>query len=323
MTSGELSDPETAAASAEAVTASANRLLVGQGAAGLMQAFELFTRAAGLGSGEAAARLAVFSAGGILRPPNWDQALDHLQRAAELGWAPAQHELRLLAGGESGSYAALRAQVDIAAWIAPRPRETISDSPRIRRVAAFLSAEECQWLIERGRHKLAPALVYDERDAGFQAVGDRTNSAAEFTLADADVALVLLHARMAATIGLPSQLLETTQLLHYAPGQQFLPHYDFFDPQKPGLAAHVEKFGQRIATILIYLNDDYEGGETDFPRLEYRFKGRTGDALLFANVDPSNAPDYRTLHAGLAPLNGEKWLLSQWVRNRVADPQAS
>ena len=66
--------------------------------------------------------------------------------------------------------------------------------------------------------------------------------------------------------------------------------------------------GQRAATLLVYLNDDYEGGETDFPRINFRFKGGLGDALIFSNIDPAGAPDYDTVHAGLPPTTGEKWL---------------
>jgi prolyl 4-hydroxylase len=67
----------------------------------------------------------------------------------------------------------------------------------------------------------------------------------------------------------------------------------------------------------MYLNDDYEGGETDFPALGLRHRGRKGDALLWANVDRVGDPDRRTLHAGLAATRGEKWLLSQWIRDRT------
>ena len=75
--------------------------------------------------------------------------------------------------------------------------------------------------------------------------------------------------------------------------------------------------GQRIVTFLIYLNEGFVGGETDFPRLGLRHKGAKGDALYFGNLDPAGAPDPRTLHAGLPPTRGEKWLFSQWVRNRA------
>src|SRR5689334_18536072 len=111
--------------------------------------------------------------------------------------------------------------------------------------------------------------------------------------------------------------MELTKVLHYQPGQQFDPHYDFIDPEVPGYAGELAARGQRLATFLLYLNDDYEGGETAFPQLGLKHKGRRGAALLFANVDRNNAPDRRTLHAGLPPASGEKWLLSQWLRDRA------
>ena len=71
-------------------------------------------------------------------------------------------------------------------------------------------------------------------------------------------------------------------------------------------------------TFLLSLNDGYEGGETKFPELQQRWKGRAGNALFFWNVEPDGTPDRRTVHAGLPPASGEKWLLSQWVRVPVA-----
>jgi hypothetical protein len=75
--------------------------------------------------------------------------------------------------------------------------------------------------------------------------------------------------------------------------------------------------GQRATTVLIYLNEGYEGGETEFPELDWRFKGKPGDALVFWNLTPAGEPDQRTQHAGLPPTSGEKWLYSKWVRERA------
>jgi hypothetical protein len=75
--------------------------------------------------------------------------------------------------------------------------------------------------------------------------------------------------------------------------------------------------GQRAFTVLVYLNEDLEGGETDFPRVGLRHRGRKGDALVFRNVDAHGQPDRRTLHAGLSPSQGEKWVLSIWIRDRA------
>ena len=74
--------------------------------------------------------------------------------------------------------------------------------------------------------------------------------------------------------------------------------------------------GQRAVTALVYLNDGYEGGETDFPELGWKYRGRKGDALLFWNLTPQGEPEPRTLHAGLPPTSGEKWLYSKWIRQK-------
>lgn len=283
----------------------------------LEEGLQRIEHAAALGSGAALTRLAYFKAAGVGQKPDWDQGVDLLQQGAEAGWAPALSELRLLAGG-GDTPSEMRQRVDIRALIAPRPTEIVSTSPRMRIVRAFMSAAECAWLIERGRPRLERAQVYDNDKEGANTVPERSNSGAPFRLLDIDLMLIFLHARIGNTIGMPTECFEPSYLLHYAPGEQFVEHVDYLDADKPGLAADIAQRGQRVATFLVYLNDDYEGGETAFPRLNYKFKGRTGDAFVFANVDPELKPDERTLHAGLPPTSGEKWLLSQWIRNRPA-----
>jgi prolyl 4-hydroxylase len=84
------------------------------------------------------------------------------------------------------------------------------------------------------------------------------------------------------------------------------------------LAAELASRGQRIATFLVYLNDDYTGGETRFGRIGLSHRGARGDALLFANTDERGRPDEDTMHAGLSPATGEKWVFSQWIRSLPA-----
>ena len=297
--------------------ADAERILASGEADSLLRAGARLKEAAELGSPAALTRLAHFMAAGVLEKADWDGAVDMLQRAADLGWAPALNELRVLAR-DDGAPSELRSRVDIRAWIAPKPTKSVSDAPRIRTIGAFMSAEECAWMVALGQPKLARASVYDNAAQGSKVVSARSNKAAPLVLLDIDVVSVFLTARMANTIGLPSPWFEPPAVLHYSPGEEFTPHFDYLNPSVPGQAAELQRGGQRIATFLTYLNDGYEGGETDFPRLNYRFKGRAGDALVFGNVDPSGAPDPRTMHAGLPPTSGEKWLLSQWIRDRPA-----
>jgi predicted 2-oxoglutarate/Fe(II)-dependent dioxygenase YbiX len=127
----------------------------------------------------------------------------------------------------------------------------------------------------------------------------------------------LVNLRIAAAIGVPLAHQEPTNFLHYARGQQYIPHFDFFtQAEEAGFAHELRTIGQRIVTVLVYLNEGYEGGETEFPKLGWRFKGKLGDALIFWNLNQQGERELDSLHAGLPVTKGEKWLLSKWVRQR-------
>jgi hypothetical protein len=275
--------------------------------------------------------LAIRAALGAGVPHDLEAALRHLQQAAEQGSRPALAELAALVGNwrlareigagkapREGIAEQLRGAVDIAAWQRMPRGELVSEKPRIALLKRFVSAEICDWLIELGRPHLCAAEVFDTESGAPQEYVGRTNSSAELLLARADTVLAFVRTRIAASVGVPVVALEPSQVLHYAVGQEFRAHHDFFDPRVPALAQEVAERGQRAVTVLIYLNDRYEAGHTAFPHLGRSFKGRKGDALAFWNVDAQGAPDWSTLHAGTAPTRGEKWLFSQWIRARAA-----
>jgi prolyl 4-hydroxylase len=237
---------------------------------------------------------------------NWDVALDLLRRAAGQGSQRAHDELALLADG--------RDRVDIPRWLASPPGTVVNEGPRILKIENFATPATCDWLIARARGRGFRARVYDPVTGGAREENYRSNSAANFDITQWDLPLVLLRTRIAALIGLPTHCLEHPMVLHYEVGQEFEPHYDFLDPDGPGLKKEIALKGQRVATFLLYLNDDYEGAETEFVKLGMQHRGRKGDALVFWNLDAEGAPDWRTQHAGRAPTSGEKWLLSQWIR---------
>jgi prolyl 4-hydroxylase len=143
----------------------------------------------------------------------------------------------------------------------------------------------------------------------------RTNSDCHFILPYSELVLTLIRARIASAIRIPVPFFEPPTMLHYKPGETFSPHHDFLDDTSPGLSQEIAQNGQRVLTFLLYLNDDFEGGETEFPLVGVRYKGNRGDAIFFWNVLPNGSPDRQTLHAGRPPTRGEKWLLSQWVSN--------
>ena len=235
----------------------------------------------------------------------WSIALSYLNAAANSGLAAAQQELALVGR-------------DLPHLLAQRPFDIVSRDPRILVCREFASSAECDWLIEAARPRAAAAQLYDPKTgAGFQAEAIRNNSAAPFGVLDTGVLLSALRTRLRASVELRGHEFEPLMVLHYRTGQQFAPHFDFIDPDEPGLGRDIAEKGQRVATFLIYLNADFTGGQTAFPRLDYEFKGGKGDAVLFWNVDAQDRADRRMLHAGMPPLTGEKWLLSQWIRRRL------
>jgi hypothetical protein len=264
----------------------------------------LTSEAAQAGDGEAAHLLAVLDASGRMGAANWPRALQLLQRAADLGFPLAQAQTALLVG-------------DANTLLALPPQRALHETPRMTVVENFVAPSLCDWLIARARPALKRAKIDDLATGQAVYAGARTNSTADIAFGDSDVIMHLMRARMLKLAALPGLGLEGISILNYQPGEEFRPHYDFLDPAMPGSAEQVARFGQRVATVLVYLNDDYDGGETEFPILKWRFKARTGDALIFWNVDAGGKPDRLTLHAGLSPTRGEKFLLSQWVRGRV------
>lgn len=253
---------------------------------------------------------------------NWRQALAQLCHAAAAGHPAAQSTLAFLADDSDakGDWQRLRDAIDLKSWMAVPQATIVSRTPFIAVAEGFLSPRMCDWIIRRAAPKLQPARVYNSQGTASAAAG-RTNSEMHFPFPEMDLAILASLKRAGTLLGVPIQGMEPTSVLHYRPGQEFRQHHDFLDPRVPAFAAEIAKAGQRVATFLIYLNDDFTEGETDFPQLGYRFKGRKGDAIFFHNVDGRGMPDPRTLHAGRAPASGEKWLLSQWIRGAGAPPK--
>ena len=258
------------------------------------------------------------------RAPEWTGALDYLQRSAELGYEPAQAQLRVLARlGEKApvgpsAWRRLRQSIDLNAWRAPPPARALSTDPEISAVEGFLDPDVCDWIIGRARERMTRANVVQAGARTPVKNQIRTNSSAEFGMIHADLVVLLIRDRLSAACGLPVNAMEVPQVFRYDVGQEFRLHEDYLLPDGAYKANDLASHGQRAKTLLIYLNDGFEGGETDFPQLSLRFKGRKGEALMFTNVLADGSPDRRMRHAGLPPSAGEKWLFSQWVRDRNA-----
>ncbi|MBB5744979.1 prolyl 4-hydroxylase [Brevundimonas variabilis] len=271
------------------------------------------SRAADAGDGAAALRLAVLCGLGLGRPQDWSEALSRLDQAAATGDRDAVFQKTLLAPAGGA--------VDLTAWLTPPPWTVVSERPHVLSLSGFVSPALCDHLIDLARPRLARAQVYDPTTGRGRVASHRSNSAFAFNLETTDLVLVLLRERIARTAGLPVTGLEPSQVLRYGVGETFDWHVDWLDPAIPGQASDLAARGQRIATLLLYLNDDFEGGETAFESGGLRHRARRGDALMWANTLPQGGVDRSTRHAGLPPTRGEKWVLSQWMR--PAPPRAT
>lgn len=323
--------------SAEALGRIGARLLVGDRAPMMpQQAIGLIEDSARGGSASAAALLATLCAAGAYRRQSWSEALDLLQRAAENGSAHARSQLALLAGDRAlaveaeagdaasrGLWGRLRRSVDVAAHAEPPEGRTLNEEPLIRSFPGFVSPPICDWLMARAAEKLKRAEIYNGAPTTNRVGSARTNSIRGFALHEIDLVQLLLQARMSKASGIPFSHMEAPSVLHYAVGQEFVDHYDFIDPNTQGYQQVIAQYGERTVTFLVYLNDDYEGGETAFPRLGVSHKGMRGEGMFFTNALPSGGPDLRALHAGRPPTHGEKWIVSQFIRSRPFVPGVS
>lgn len=252
--------------------------------------------------------LAALSALGYARPQNFDEAIRHVAAAAALGDVRGKGQLEAL-GGVNG--------FDLAPWFGPVEMVQHAAAPRIFTVENFLPKAACAWMIKRARTKLSAAMIKDAKVGGLSLAEGRSNSVAGSNFLEPDLVVQLANLRIAGAIRISGANQEPTNFLHYARGQEYRPHFDFLTPQEEhAFASELKTMGQRIATVLVYLNEDYEGGETEFPRLNFRFKGKVGDALIFWNLSETGQREPNALHAGLPVTKGEKWLLSKWVREK-------
>ncbi|MDO1529288.1 2OG-Fe(II) oxygenase [Fulvimonas sp. R45] len=182
--------------------------------------------------------------------------------------------------------------------------------PPLRVFDGLLDAEECGALIELARPRLQRARTVD-RHGGHQVDAHRTSDGMFFALGEQPL-VRHIEARIAALLGVPVDHGEGLQVLHYLPGQQYEPHQDWFDPEQPGYAAITATGGQRVASVVMYLNTPEAGGGTAFPELGLTVAAQRGGAVCFAY----RTGDSAALHAGLPVQRGEKWIATKWLRER-------
>jgi prolyl 4-hydroxylase len=263
----------------------------------LAGARELFRQSAGLGRVDAAVIFANFLAAGVGGPREWAGALRLLAALAEVNPRSRRELERIeaMALGPEGDP------------LAVPEGERLCEAPALTRFAGLFTPTECAWLAEAAAPMLAPAVVVDPASGRQRPDPVRVCDSAGFTWPLENPAVHALNRRLAAASGTAPEQGEPLQVLRYRPGGEYKPHFDAV----PGFA------NPRTLTILVWLNDDYAGGETFFPTPGLKLRGRAGDALLFRNTLRDGRRDPSAGHSGLPVTAGEKLIASRWIRARA------
>jgi prolyl 4-hydroxylase len=257
----------------------------------------------------------------------WDLLRPLLDASARRGDAAAAHALACCyAGGIGGApEPALALNIDwllleqalpqFAADIRLPTAETLHEAPLIRRLPGVIHPLVLDTVINLAAPLVQRSQIVDARTGEMRADPMRTSSHVTLGPRQHDHVLEALERCISHISGLPALNGEFLQILRYRPGEEFRPHVDYFNEGGAGAYQSLADGGQRAQTVLIYLNDDYTGGSTCFPRLQLDIKGRRGDMLHFHNLGADGLGHRDSLHAGMPVMAGEKWLLSQWIRS--------
>jgi prolyl 4-hydroxylase len=188
--------------------------------------------------------------------------------------------------------------------------------PRVVLFGGLLTGDECDALIALARPRLARSETVDTSTGGTEVNTSRTSDGMFFGRGETPL-IDRIERRIAALVNWPVESGEGLQILRYRPGAQYEPHHDYFDPAKPGTPRILERGGQRVGTLVMYLNTPARGGDTVFPSAGLGIGPVRGGAVFFSYDRPHAST--LTLHGGAPVLSGEKWVATKWLREQSFD----
>jgi prolyl 4-hydroxylase len=189
------------------------------------------------------------------------------------------------------------------------------ERPVIALLEDVLSADECDALIAMARPRLRPSTVVDPQ-TGADTIAQYRNSEGMFFRPAENELIAVLDGRISELMNRPVEQGEGLQVLRYGPGGHTAPHFDFLIPSNPSNVASINRSGQRVATLMVYLNDVPGGGGTVFPEVGLSVSPRRGNAVYFEYANSLQQVDSRSLHVGAPVIEGEKWVVTKWMRSR-------
>jgi prolyl 4-hydroxylase len=185
--------------------------------------------------------------------------------------------------------------------------------PRVIVFGGLLTDAECDQVIALASPRMARSETVDNATGGSEVNAARTSRGMFFERGETGV-IDRIERRVAALLGWPIQNGEGMQVLHYKPGAEYKPHYDYFDPVHPGSATILQRGGQRVGTLVMYLNTPKKGGGTTFPDVGLEVAPIKGNAVFFS-YDRAHVST-KSLHGGAPVIEGEKWVATKWLRER-------
>jgi len=186
--------------------------------------------------------------------------------------------------------------------------------PVIQSYQNVLSSDECDQLVALSRHKLSPSTTVDKDTGAMVPHEHRTSSGTFFQRGENEI-IRTMEARAAEIMNLPIENGEGIQVLRYGIGAEYKPHFDYFPAEHKGSKVHIQKGGQRVATLIFYLNDVEAGGETVFPEISLKVAPLKGTAVYFSYYSQGQVNPL-SLHGGMPVIKGEKWIATKWVREK-------
>jgi prolyl 4-hydroxylase len=199
-----------------------------------------------------------------------------------------------------------------------KPRYIDMPDYTVQEIDDFLTHEECDYIIKLTDGNLVPSKVYNSNDDMINNIS-RTSKQTWFKDVK-DPLIKKLSDKVAYITNIPNtekNFYEDLQVVNYPNGGFFVPHYDPCDGDKKFCARMNGINGPRLFTFLIYLNDDFEGGETEFPLINKKVIPKKGKAVLFYSVGNDGRIIKQSLHAGKPVISGTKWIANKWVRINI------
>jgi prolyl 4-hydroxylase len=184
----------------------------------------------------------------------------------------------------------------------------MKDDIYVNELDNFMTDEECQKLIDIAENRMTTLSVMGDLEGYRIADG--------IFLGDKEDVLVKYRDELSSMTGIPKQNMEDVHIIKYSPGGEYKSHHDWFHPDEDYYEEAVKCGGQRMKTALVYLNDDFVGGETEFPRLNLKIIPQKGKLVVWDNICPDGSLSLDSMHTGCIVEEGYKYIAVIWMREK-------